>query len=208
MRVLVLSLIAVFVAPARGQAARLSDLPPLPEARPKIRADPDGLIRVAAGADWRGWLARHSPDRSSSWPAPAAESFALLAKEESWDYVGRGDFDRDGTPTALLLKFRPSKAPDAGVVDRLTIAKWRDGTWVKPVDLRAGKGASLNGAPYRDFEWEYGYLIDLVRENPKDAARPGLSFFLELANGRGQGYSDPTQVYFDAKTRRYAVSDE
>lgn len=169
---------------------------------------PDGLVHVAVDTKWRAWLNRHYPSRSSSWPEPAAKAFKALEGAADWDYIGKGDYDADSAPSAVLIKFAPGKKASLGVMSRFTVYKWRDGKWTELVDLDAEHGAKLNGEGDEDLNCQDGYLLDLVLGNRKSQDRPGLSFFLELANKNGQGMSDAAQLYYSRKTGKYALSAE
>ncbi len=183
-------------------------VPPLPKLQPKLKVDTEGLIHVAANTDWRAWLSRHYPDREKTWPEKARLSFETLAKGGRRDFVGTGDYGGDKTPMAILIRFLPSKKPDAGAMSTFVIAKWVQGRWTRPVILGAQEGARLNGKTSDDLADQDGYLIDLVRGNPANVERPGILFLMELANRYGTGMSDPAQLYFSVKQKEFVLNDD
>ena len=99
-------------------------------------------------ANWRAWLKEVFPDASRSWPAAGAKKFERIAAEGRWDFIGKGDADRDGAPTGLLIRAREasgSARKDRAVFSRLLIVRWKDGRWRELLRLDDGAGASMNG---------------------------------------------------------------
>jgi hypothetical protein len=188
--------------PARGQPVNLSELPALPKVREKVKADPDGIVRVGARSRWKGWLAARYPDRSKDWPREAAKDFASAAAGKKWDFIGKGDIDGDGTPTALLLRLARPPRPGDAIVSQLTVLKWREGKWAAALSLDQDKGVTMNGTrlPAMSSPDFRGYFIDFGEGTP-------ITIFVEMANPKGVPMTDPARFSYRPKADQYDVDD-
>lgn len=195
----------LLAAAGAAVAQNLSDLPPLPKARPKEKVDWNALVRVSPETEWKDWIASNFPDRSGQWPPEAVKAFGAAAGDEKWDYVAKGDFDRDGKPTALLVRFADSA--HATIVTALIITKWRNGKWTPMLSMEEDKGVKMNGDLLEDLSSPrfHGYVIDLGVGNRKDPKHPGMFTYVEMANRKGVAMTESVQFYLLAKEQKYAV---
>ncbi len=165
-------------------------------------------IDAESGADWKGWLNKNFPDASSAWPAAAAKSFPEVVGKERWDYVGKGDIDRDGSPTGLLIRFEAKPKQGYLVVSRLVIAKWLDGRWTRLLSADEERGIAVNGIKpgamqSRDF---HGYQLTLFAGDPDDTQNPGMWTILEAVDRKGETLTEPADFYYAPKAKRYGGS--
>lgn len=165
-------------------------------------------VAVKTKTDWKAWLDKNFPDASSSWPAEASKSFSSIAGDAKWDYVGKGDIDRDGAPTALLLKFE--EAPQGGyrIISHLVVAKWLDGKWNELLEADASMGLTVNGVQpgamqSPDF---HGYRLSLFAGDTDDADNPGMWIILDAVDQKGEVLTEPANFYYAPKSKRYGGS--
>lgn len=208
MKFVFLALFALAAPIVRAQTDPLANLPPLPPVRDKVVTDPDGLVHVSAKADWKAWLGKHFPDASARWTAEAAKAFESNL-EGPWDFVGKADYDGDGVPTALLLRFKRSPKRSEEVLSRVRVMKWTGSGWTTPLELNSAFGVRMNGAAVKPLAAAKGkgFILDFGRADPKNKRSPGMWIYMELANGRDVAMTESVQFYYLATEKKYAVDD-
>jgi hypothetical protein len=204
MRFVLTLVAAAFASAAFAQTPNLSDLPPLPPVREKVVSDPDAIVHASAKTPWKAWLAKHFPDAAASWPADAAKAFSAPVGE--WDFVGKADYDRDGVPTAVLLRFARPKKPSAEVFSRVRVMKWRDKKWTAALEFDTESGARMNGVELGEAKGK-GFILDFARGDAASKRAPGMVIYMELANSRGVAMTESVRFYQLAATKKYAVDD-
>jgi hypothetical protein len=140
---------------------------------------------VNAKADWKGWLTKTFPDASKSWTADCAKSAGPAAGIEEWDFLGKGDIDRDDAPTLLMIRIRASPKKKRRIVTGLSVKKCVYGRW----------DTLLNLSGDHDVRFDSG--------DPKDAVSPGLTISAALVDAEGKVISEDEDYFFLPKLQRY-----
>lgn len=159
---------------------------------------------AAAGKDWKGWLNKNFPDASASWPEQAAKAAEAVVGSGTWAYAGKGNIDRDGSPTLLLVKFRDAKTDDL-IVSHLLVSKWLDGKWTEMLTLDAEDGLAVNGAKpgalqSPDF---HGYTLRLFGGDADNPDHPGMWITVRAVDKNGETVTEPADFYFLPKEKIY-----
>lgn len=190
---------------AYGKADMPKEIPDF-EVRPAIVIGPDDLVDVGAKQDWKGWLDKKFPDASETWPKAASAAFAKALGDAKWDFIGKGDFDRDGAPTCLLIGVE--RLPKTGhvIVKRLAVLKWLGDRWTELLRMDGGKGVRMNGNPQEDLSQPrfYAYTISFYIGEPKEAAHPGASISMNVVNREGRVLAEPIHFCFLPGKKKYA----
>ncbi len=129
------------------------------------------------------------PDASVSWPRACGRSLALGRAGETWDFIGKADLDRDGVPTVLAVRVKPSPRKGRLVVDELVVKKCTGGTWQTVL--------KLGGV---DVRLHYG--------NPEDAAGPGLVVSAAAVDAAGHVFTEDEDYGYLPKLGRYGSNAE
>ena len=162
---------------ARGQAPAAPSAPAQTETLMEARErKARNQINVEPHKDWKGWLDNNFPDASAAWPAAALGAFTAVAQRGRWDYVGKGNIDRDGAPTGLLIRFKDKPLKGYLILDRLIVTKWLDGKWTELLNLDAGDGLAVGGVKPGAMQSPqfHGYHLRLFAGDPDDASNPGM----------------------------------
>ncbi|HXT01395.1 MAG TPA: hypothetical protein VN915_12015 [Elusimicrobiota bacterium] len=190
---------------AHGQADSPKEIPDF-DVRPKVVIGPDDLTDVDAEHDWKSWLEKNFPDASDSWPKAAAAAFTKAAGEEKWDFVAKGDFDRDGAPTGLLI--RTERLPRFGqiIVKKLAVLKWQGGRWTEMLWMADGKVFRRNGKLRRGLSRPsfFGYGISFFVGHPEEKSHPGAVINMYNVNSEGRGLTDGMSFCFMPEKKKYA----
>lgn len=153
-----------------------------------------------AGGDWKIWLARFYPDVSATWPAAARRKLDDRLKNETWDYVGKGDFHKDGTPTALLLRCSPAPDGKRLTIKKLGLVSWSNGQWRERLLLGTG-GMVQEGKKLAVGKMKIaGYSLTLSTGLP---AAPALHLSAVALDASGRGISEGADFYFDPDSGHY-----
>ena len=162
-------------------------------------------IVVKSWVDWKGWLDKNFPDTSAGWPDAAVKAFAGVIGTEKWTYVEKGDIDRDGAPTALLIRFKDSPSQDYLIVDRLVVTKWQDGKWVEMLRLGATDGTVVNGIKPGAMQSAVfkGYHLILFGGDPKDSGRPGMWITVQAVDAGGEVLTEDASYFYVPKLKAY-----
>lgn len=176
------------------------------EVRPAVNVGPDDLTRVDGKHDWKSWLEAKFPDASGTWPKEAESAFAALRGNQAWDYVGKGDFDRDGAPTAVFVKVEKLPKSKKAFPRRLVVAKWLKGRWTPLLSLDGGKSARMNGRTMPDFSQPrfYAYTVSFFIGNPDEMAHPGAHISVNFVSREGLVLAEPISFCFLPEKAKYA----
>lgn len=192
----------------RAQADSPKEIPDF-EVRPKIVIGPDDKTDVDTEHDWKGWLEKKFPDASESWPKEASAALVKVEGAEKWDFVGKGDFDRDGAPTVMLI--RVERLPKFGqvIVKKMGVFKWQGGRWAEMLWMADGKVFRRNGrlAKHLSGPRFYGYGISFYIGHPEDKSHPGASINMYVVSRTGQGISDGIYFCFSTDEKKYASEE-
>lgn len=142
------------------------------------------FVAVSPKEDWKGWLQKNFPDRSASWPAECVESFGAAAGTVKWDFIGKGDIDRDGAPTALLVRVQPSPSEERLIVRDLAVKQCAGGHW-------------------KDLLTEGGDEVRLDAGDPEDKVAPGLEILLTPVDENGDAAGDEESTFYLPTLGRY-----
>lgn len=154
----------------------------------RLEAQAARRTAIAVKPDWKGWLAKNFPDASASWPEDCAGSFDAARGGAAWEFVGKGDIERDGVPTALMIRTKSAfdtHRPKRLIVEALRIARCAGGKWKDAL--------SLEGA----------YDVSLSYDEPADPIAPGLAVSAALVDADGNVASEDEEFYFLPKLGRY-----
>lgn len=175
--------------------------------RPRVRHPPvantwvehQSWMSVNERRDWRGWLAKNYPDGSASWSADCAKTLDA----QGWDFVAKGDFNKNGIPTALKVRFAPAAAGAKGrMVVGFSIAECRDGAWAEILGLDAKKGLWANGVELKGLRLAAlrGFGVSLATGIK---ASPGLQVVAKALNEKGGGISEGVDFTYDPESKKY-----
>jgi hypothetical protein len=155
--------------------------------------------------DWTGWLAKNFPDASKAWPAAAGKSFERFAGGGKWDYVGKGDIDRDGSPTGLLIQVRKSAHSGDLVVTRLRVVKWMAKDWTELLNLDAKEGTTVDGVKPGAMESSdfRGYSVMLFAGDPEDAKHPGMVLMVQAVDAHDDTVTEDADYFFVPSAKKY-----
>lgn len=161
---------------------------------------------------WKGWLSAAFPDASPSWPKGAAEGLAGLFGDAKPDFIGKGDYHRDGKPTALLVYLRKLPSRKRWYVTRLAVVKWKDGSWREALKLDASGGVFANGdkldaassADPKRFA-QFGVTLFSVVPGPSDQGDPGLWIEEVPVDANGKGMNDGVTFHYSPKDDFYSA---
>lgn len=138
-------------------------------------------VTVSGHEDWRAWLKKNFPDASRSWPAACARSFSAAAGATRWTLVHKADVDRDGRPTALLIRARRpgpganEKSPD--VVEALKVVECSGGSWKEVFGL------------------EGRYQVMMSYDAPPDPLSPGMTISVSELDEAGRASDSEDYSY-------------
>jgi hypothetical protein len=162
-------------------------------------------IVVKSWVDWKGWLDKNFPDASSSWPEAAAKAFAGVVGTEKWTYVEKGDIDRDGAPTGLLIRFKDAPLQDYWIVDRLIVTKWQDGKWSEMLRLGADDGLSINEVKPGAMQSPKfrGYHLILFGGNADNPEHPGIWTTVQAVDKGGNVLTEDANFFYVPAIKKY-----
>lgn len=182
---------------------------------PKARAaagaaetDERNIVFAEAGTDWKGWLDVNFPDASASWPKDVAKLFLGVVGDEKWSYVGKGNIDRDGAPTGLLIRFKDAPQKGYLIVSRLVVLKWQSGKWAELLKIDSKDGITVNGVkPGAMQSPEFkGYQLDFFAGDPNDRDNPGMWTTVQAVNKIGDALTEAADFYYAPKAKKYGGS--
>lgn len=159
-------------------------------------------------ADWKGWLDKNFPDASAGWPDAAKRAFAAVSGDGKWAYVGKGNIDRDGAPTALMVRFKDAPQQGYLVVDRLVVSKWADGKWNELLRADAGDGLTVNGIKPGALQSPVfsGYEVEFFAGNPENTKHPGMWITLKAVDKDGNALTEDADFFYVPKSKKYGGS--
>lgn len=163
-----------------------------------------GFMNVGDADDWRGWLAANYPDASKTWPADCAAAFDAKAKDESWDFVAKGDFNELGAPTALAIKFLKVAGTEKKMVGRLSVFECRAGAWTELLGVDGARGMAANGKSLRTLYVKGTTGYDVLFATGVKAA-PGLQISTTPLDASGNGLAESAQFIYLPKRKTYRV---
>ena len=169
----------------------------------KTRPFPDqSYIRVAPSTDWKIWISSYFPDTSASWPMEARKKLDGLLKDDSWDYVGKGDYHQNGSPAAILLRYATVPGKNRFAATKMRIVSWNKGEWkewllLEP-DAMVREGKKLDTGNMRIAGF------DLMLNTGLPAA-PALHFRAVALDSSGEGTSEASEFFFNPDTRHYVA---
>ncbi len=203
----------LFALPAFGAVSTERDRALAAENIPHAARSTGAYLGEAA---WKDWLREQFPDERERWPKAAVAGLALVEGKGSWDFVGAGDYQRDGIPTLLLIRTRTVTGTDGRppwtAVDRLRIARRTRGAWKTALEIDRGRleiggevPAELDNPAIKWFTGEFSVATDSAPADDENRAYPGLQLGVSPLDAKGNAFGDGCTVKYFREGRRYVV---
>jgi hypothetical protein len=168
-------------------------------------AEHQSWMSINERRDWRVWISSNYPDNSASWPAACSKTLVAASNGVDWDFTGKGDFNKNGVPTALFVRFGKSSTGKKGrMIVKFSIAECSGDKWSEILGLDSKTGISANGEVLDGLTLEnlHGYGVTLATGIK---ASPGLQIAASALDDKGRGISESVDFTYRPSERKYDV---